>query len=584
MKQWYVRGMTREQKIKFLQLKQNKKIALDDYTLKYLILEGYDTVEKIYNHLYFKEKDIPSITLAKDADKFVNRLIYSLSRKDDVITMVSDYDTDGINSAAIFIQAMDKVYKKVNLVIPHRIEEGYGLSIPVVDRVLKEFPDTKLIVTADNGIVAFEAVDYANSLGIDVIISDHHEPSEDGKIPNALAVVDPKRLDDDYPFKDLCGAGLIFKLVYHFYKMGGVASVDMLRPYLAYVACATVGDLVPLTSENRYYVKEGIKVINNGTVPCFNTLNHLTESKGVDEETIGFKYSPIMNAIGRIEGDAKPVVEFLIEQNNDKSLKMCEDLIAYNTKRKDLCSAQENIALKAAQNEDKVIVLYSKDFHEGIVGIIAGKVKEAKNRPTFILTDSSTPGLIKGSARSIKGFNLKRALDMNAHLLEKYGGHELAAGLTLKKENLAKFKKAMDDLLDDKNFFNQEEEKITVDFLLKEEDINSSLIDTLTKFLKPFGQGFDKPKIAIRDFQTIDIVGMPLSAAEDDKKHLKLCGKKVDIICFNGYQQWKSDGGSTNIKCIGFPSVNFFKGKPRYQFNVESPENIRDNNLMNGKN
>lgn len=586
-KKWMLKVLNQQQNNIYKKIKGDKRIALSDISLRYLIMQGYDTIEKINDLLYFKEKDIPDIRKAKDVDKFLNRLILAYQRKE-CITVISDYDSDGINGAAVFMRAIRGMYGfgKVNYFVSHRIKEGYGISKKSVKRLLDEYPETTLIVTIDNGITGFEGVEYANSLGIDVIISDHHEPKEDGSLPDAVAIVDVKRHDDEYPFKELCGAGLIYRLMQELYVEGGYKRKD-LHMLLPYVACATVGDVVSLTGENRFYVKEGLKWMRgklqsssktNSTLQCFDSLRQVTNTQELNEETLGFLYVPILNAIGRIEGDVIPAIEFMLEDDEAKSLEMAQKLVAINEKRKRICKEEEEIVMEHldVMKNEGFLVLADESFDEGIVGIIAGRVKEKTMKPTIVLTQSEEDAdILKGSGRSVPGFNIKKALEINKELLVGFGGHELAAGLTIRKKNLAKFQEAMSKLVDDNEFYNRGQDNLVkVDIAVTEKDINLHLINTLDSELRPFGQGFPKPVIGLKGFKAQDIDGLPYKAAESEKKHLKLRGEYVSVMWFNGYQEWKKMGMPLDVKCIGHPQVNFYRGKTDLQF-IVSMDNLR---------
>lgn len=579
--------LNKEQKAVFRKLKEDERIAISDVSLRYLIMQGFDTVEKINDLLYFKEKDIPDIRQAKDVDKFLERLILAYQRKE-CITIMSDYDSDGINGAAVCMRAIRGMYGfgKVNYFVSHRIKEGYGISKKSVKRLLEEYPETTLIITIDNGIAGFEGVEYANSRGVDVIISDHHEPKEDGSLPDAVAVVDVKRHDDQYPFKELCGAGLIYRLMQELYVEGGYKRKD-LHMLLPYVACATVGDVVSLTGENRFYVKEGLKWMRgklqspnkgNCTLQCFDSLQQVTNVQELNEETLGYLYVPILNAIGRIQGDVIPAIDFMLEDDEKKSLAMAQELVAINERRKAICKEEEEVVMEHLDiiEDDSFLILADESFDEGIVGIIAGRVKEKTMKPTIVLTESDEDSdILKGSGRSVPGFNLKKALEMNKDLLVGFGGHELAAGLSIRKKNLNKFRKAMSELANNKEFYNRSQDNLLkIDIAVAEQDINLHLINTLDSELRPFGQGFPKPVIGLKDFKAQDVDGLPFKAPESEKKHLKLRGKDVSVMWFNGYQEWKKMGMPLDIKCIGNPQANFYKGKTNLQF-IVTMDNLR---------
>lgn len=553
------------------EIKKDEKIALSDFTLKYLILNGFDTPKKIKEVMYFRESDIPECEGLKDVEKFTNRCFQALTN-DEKVVIYGDYDNDGISATAIAMRGFRNLNIQVDYFINNRFTEGYGICKKGIDRMLGLYPNTKLIITLDNGINAFEGIDYARSLGIDVIVADHHEPKEDGSLPNALAIVDAKRLDDTYPFKDLCGAGLIYKLLCHMYRLLSL-DVEQLHYLLAYVASATIGDVVSLTFENRYYVKEGIKEVKEENLLCFKTLNTLNKVSDVTEETFGYLYVPIINAVGRMEGNVDLAVEFYLCDDVIKSEYLAKKLIEINKQRKNLCASEQEKAEKALalHPKQRAIVLVMEDLHEGIVGIVAGRLKEKYQCPVLVLTKVQGEDIYKGSGRSVQGFNLKKALDLLSADLIGYGGHELAAGLSLKKDKLNNFREAFYRLADDETFNHQDKNKrLVVDFALKEQDLSLRMIYALNTELRPFGAGFPIPVIGLQGFEVEKECSLPTNALPEDRKHVKLSNGNVEVIWFNGWASYQALGKPKRIKCIGFPSVNFFRNKQTIQFRVEN--------------
>lgn len=577
--QWFLKREVKDIKEKVALFRAMPEFSsVSDFAIRHLINKGYDTKEKMYHFLYFKEYDIPDIHKAKDVDKFIERLRQAVVNQEE-ITLIADYDADGVCSAAIFIYALRLQGIQANYFVSNRFSEGYGISKKSVTRLFEEYPNTKLIVTTDNGIVGFEGVELANQKGCDVIISDHHEPRKDGSLPAAHAIVDLKRLDDEYPFKELCGAALIYRLMCEFYKANGLNAAS-LKILLAYVACATIGDVVSLTEENRFYVKEGIKEIEKGTLQCFNSLNLLcarkdgdSASKKITEETLGFTYAPILNAMGRVTGDVIPCIDFLLETDEEKSLEMGKGIVAINEQRKNLCKNEDKLAAPEveAHSDDAFIIAMHPDFHEGIIGITAGHIKEKYQKPCIVFTKTEDDDdVFKGSARSMPGFNMEEALNRIADLLLGYGGHAMAAGLSVKKENLEKVRKALCDLAEDETFYKKEIGKVYIDYALRTEDINAMFIAAIDTELRPFGTDFEKPVFGMRGFNAISCVGMPKAAPENERKHLKLVGpNNFSILWWGGYQQWKEMGEPLQVKVIGSPGMQLYQGKKNFSLTIQ---------------
>lgn len=570
MEKWVVKARNESFKKNLRLIKNDKRISLSDFSLEYLVLNGYDTPEKIIRHMYFKDCDIPDVFQLKDAGRFINRLKEAYLNKEKII-IYSDYDADGIDAAVIAVRALRKIGADVDYFINNRFTEGYGLSPKGMKRMLLKFPDTKLVVTCDNGIVAFDGVEYAKKQGIDVIISDHHKVDKSEKLPDAIAVVDAHRPDDTYPFKDLCGAGLIFKLMKALYETLALVSED-LDYLLPYVAVATVADVVGLTEENRYYVKQGLKRIKDEELACFTSLNKILLPSNINEETIGYTYAPILNAIGRVRGDVSYAVDFFLEDDEQKCMLMAEKMIRINEQRKELCNTEKEISDKMILDEDTlsagIIILASDKFHEGIVGITAGRLKEQYEMPAIVFAVEDETGYYKGSARSVDGFDMKKALDFVKTPIEKYGGHSAAAGITIKKEYLKSLKNELSALINSSFYIKADEPVVRIDFAITERDINMRMLNALNTELRPFGSDFPAPVVGLRDFCAETLSLMPNNT--DEKKHVKMSTNKLDILWFNGYNQFEQMGMPLRVKAIGTLGTNIYKTKLKYQFIISN--------------
>lgn len=565
---WMIRP--RKERLALLeQLKNEITVNISDFTLEYLITKGYDTAQKVDRFINFSEKDIPDESLIPDAEKFVNRLMKAIESKENIV-IYGDYDADGICATTIAMRALKELKANVNFFINNRFTEGYGINEKGMTRLLATYPDVNLILTVDNGILGFEGVNMARKAGVDVIISDHHEPKDDKTIPDAIAVVDPKRIDKEYPhFKEVCGAGLIFKLMKYMYRKFNY-KMDNLNELVAFVAVATIADLVPLLEENRLYVKQGLKLIKEENLYCFNALRNTMGIKEINEETMGFRYGPVLNAIGRISGDVTPAVQLFLTKSQVDADLIADSLDDINEARKELTLDElEKVEKILEDNPDiltKDVIVVVGQFHEGVAGIIAGKVKEKYAKPSIVLSEVED-GYIKGSARSVQGFNMKASLDECKDLLFRYGGHEMAAGLTLKSENFEAFVNKINEIASRHDVVG--DTTLYVDFPMSIDKLTVKMVNDINTYLRPFGQGFEKPIIGV-------------SVAYDEirvmkEKHLKFTAKDVSIIWFNGKKTFDELGSPAVIKCIGMPDVNVFNGKTSIQFVVQN-DRVRPGN------
>jgi len=391
-------------------------------------------------------KILDSSAPMKHAQKMFDRIILAISQKERII-IYGDYDADGVMSTAILYKSLAACNANVEFYIPNREEEGYGLNISAV-RAIKQ-AEYDLIITCDNGIAALEEVQEANNLDIDIIIIDHHEPgfveTENERcdvIPKALAVVNPKQADCAYPFKNLCAAGLSFRLMEAFYEYTGNSETfsQLYEELITLAAIATVCDIVDLHGDNRNLVKKGLTIIN-ANKNINNGLFKLIELKGylnkpIDTFTIGFVIGPCINATGRLES-AETAVKLLISDNETEQQQLAQELSDLNDRRKELTrTCSDRILEQAAESPNNVLVLVDEQTHESIAGIVAGRVKEKLHRPTILLTSSADEKILKGSARSIESYNIFEALYANRDLFERFGGHAMAAGMSIKRENV----------------------------------------------------------------------------------------------------------------------------------------------------
>ena len=444
--------------------------------------------------------------LMQDMDKAVEILAEKIA-EEKPIRIIGDYDIDGVNATYILQEGLSGLGAQVDTDIPDRIKDGYGLNIDLIDRALGDGVDT--IITCDNGIAASDEIAYGKKNGLTVIVTDHHEipyvemnGEKEYMLPRADAVVDPHRPDCEYPFKGLCGAAVAYKLIEALYNVmqRDPEDVDYL---MENVAIATVGDVMDLTGENRIFVKQGLEMLkrtkNQG-------LKALIECTGIDTERlntyhIGFVLGPCINASGRLD-TAKRALELLNAKSRREAVMLAEDLKALNDSRKEMTEKGVEEAVQMIEGtslkEDKVLVVYLPDCHESIAGIIAGRIKERYYRPAFVLTKAEEG--VKGSGRSIESYDMFAQMCRCRALFTKFGGHKLAAGLSLEEGNVERFRRTINELADltEKDL----QMKVSIDMLLPFPYITEQLIGEL-QLLEPFGKGNTKPLFAERNLRVI---------------------------------------------------------------------------------
>jgi single-stranded-DNA-specific exonuclease len=436
----------------------------------------------------------------KDVEKGVS-IIKSKIETNKKIRIIGDYDVDGVISTFILYQALIRCGANVDYVIPHRVFDGYGINNSIIEKASEEGVDT--IITCDNGISAIEQIKFAKQLGISVIITDHHEVpfiEEDNLnrvplMPEADAIIDIKQADCEYPFKLLCGAGVAYKFIQILYEEMGVPKQEE-EAFYEFVAIATVCDVVDLTGENRILVKNGLVAIEKSKNIGLNALMEQTGILGKDIGVyhLGFIIGPCINASGRLDYAIKGL-NLLLCSDRQEAKQMAQEIHNLNTERKNmtLLGVEEAVATieNSSLKKDKVLVVYRQNIHESIAGIIAGKVREKYNVPTFILTDSENG--VKGSGRSIEEYNMFEELQKCKELLTRFGGHPMAAGFSLEHDNVDVLRKQLNDLamLSDDDLI----PKVYIDARIPISEINIGIVDELM-LLEPYGKGNSKPLFA----------------------------------------------------------------------------------------
>ncbi len=483
---WEIKEKADEQKVKELSEQLNN---LDFSLTTILIQRGIDTFEKAKDFFRPSLEQNHDPFLMKDMNNAVNRLNKAIENNEKVL-IYGDYDVDGTTSVALVYSYLKNFYANIEYYIPDRYTEGYGVSYQGIDYASEN--DFKLIISLDCGIKAIEKVAYASEKGIDFIICDHHRPGND--IPQAIAVLDPKREDCEYPYKELSGCGVGFKLMQAWTK-SNEKDEQFLFQYLDLLAVSTCADIVPITGENRVFVYYGLKQINENPRLGIKTMIELAGlKKELTVMDVVFTIAPRINAAGRIESGRK-AVEMLVEENHEKSKAFGGNINEMNTDRKDLdreitAEALRMIAENTALQNKKTTVLFQENWHKGVIGIVASRLIETHYRPTIILTESN--GKATGSARSVSGFDVYNAIDACSDLLEQFGGHKYAAGLTMKLENLDAFIEKFEEVVTEQIEEHMLTPQINIDAELKLDQINDSFYKILKQFA-PTGPGNMRP-------------------------------------------------------------------------------------------
>lgn len=455
-----------------------------------LILRGITTFEKARRFFRPNLNELHDPFLMKDMDKGANRLAQAV-RKSETVVVYGDYDVDGTTATAIMYSFLKEFGCKVLYYIPHRFKEGYGISEDGIEYAINQKAD--LIVSVDCGITAIHEAEIIKNNGIDLIICDHH--NTDDQIPDAFAVLDPKRPDCNYPFDGLSGAGVGFKLVQATIQKLGLPA-DHTYKYLDLLAISIASDIVPIIDENRILMREGLKLLNQNPRPGIQALLNLVNLKSgmMNTSKIVFSIGPRINAAGRL-GDAKTAVELLIAETEEEGHLRATELESINLKRRQIDSNTMECALEMIGTLDNMeeisgLVLHNPDWNIGVIGIVASRLVDKFYRPTIML--STVDGMAKGSARSIRGFNVYNALKECEDLLIQFGGHEFAAGLTLLEDDVAKFQRRFNDIVSNQLSEQDFEPELYIESELHLSEITSSFWTILRQF-EPFGPLNMKP-------------------------------------------------------------------------------------------
>lgn len=463
--------------------------------------------------------------LMRDMDKAVERIL-SAKKNGEKITIYGDYDVDGITAIAILYKHLSEMGIPVSYYVPDRMQEGYGINRDALDKIKAD--GSTLIITVDTGITAVEECEYAHSIGLDVIVTDHHECKE--VIPDVYAAIDPKRKDCGYPFKSLAGVGVVFKLIQALDENKSLP--DLMDKYADLMCLGTVADISPLVDENRIIVTEGLKRFKSTkNIGLKALIDVSTNGKAITTSTIGYIIAPRINASGRLGCASRSVELFLTDDaENAKNLaaSLCEEnTLRQQTEQKMFKEALEYIENHPEIKDDKVIVIPHENWHHGIVGIVSSKITEKFYKPSILFAIDGNEA--KGSGRSVSGFNLFGALENCSDLLEKFGGHELAAGLTIKAENIEAFRKKINDYSKDSISETMLVPTIALDAAIKVPYITIETVNDINR-LQPFGVDNPTPAFAVKNIKIHKISVM------SDGKHLRMTlfkdGKYLDAVGF----------------------------------------------------
>ena len=534
---------------------------------------GYDAIDFYLNGTV---EDLYDGLLMKDMDRAVDILKEKIE-EGKKIRVIGDYDIDGVNATYILQQGLAGLGADVDTDIPDRIKDGYGLNQMLIDRALEDDVDT--IITCDNGIAAMNEIAYGKENGMTIVVTDHHEVpylEENGEkkylLPPADAVVDPHRADCEYPFKGLCGAAVAYKLVEVLYRVSGKSEqeVEHLQERLMEnVAIATIGDVMDLVGENRVFVKKGLELLKTTKNEGLHALMQCTgvDTANLNTYHIGFVIGPCINAGGRLD-TAKRALELLNASNRREAVTLAADLKELNDSRKEMTEAGVEEAVRQIESsswkDDQVLVVYLPECHESIAGIIAGRIKERYYRPTFVLTKGETG--VKGSGRSIEAYDMFAEMSRCRELFTKFGGHKLAAGLSLEEEKVEVFRKRINELAD----LTEEDlqMKVSIDMRLPFPYINEELIHEL-KILEPFGKGNGKPLFAESKLRVIRprIFGKNrnvLKCRLEDQQ-----GNQMEAVYFGEVEDCLRQMEKKQIMSFTYyPSINEYMGRRTIQLTI----------------
>lgn len=523
----------------------------------------HEILSQRFNTGFKKLSEIPNPSLLHDGIKSAKRIAKAIQNSEKIY-IVGDYDVDGVTSTALMIEFFRAIGYPIEATIPNRFTDGYGVSAKIIDRI-----EADLVITVDNGINAFEAAQRCKERGIDLIITDHHTPSE--TLPDAYAIVDPKLEQCQYPFKEICGAQVAWLLMGLIKKE--INSSINLTPFIDLLSLAIVADVMPLIDINRTLVLKGLSMMSNSTRPCFVIIRDMLNKKQLSAEDIAFQIAPRVNSAGRME-DASIALKFLTAENENIAYQQYQTLNELNNIRKSTEAEASEHAMMQVSPEDKIIVVSHQGWHEGVVGIVASRLVGKYGKPAIVLSIENTHQqnkeepvrIAKGSARSIGNISIYEFIKKQEHLLEKFGGHKMAAGLGLKEENIQAFKDAINSdalAIPDEDYIPQEEIMGELD----ESSIDFDLLELIEGF-EPFGEANPRPRFLAKDaiIQNVRKLG---AQKEHTKLSIKLNAHSTQIYDLMYFRCDDEFRAHQTITCSYTLNRNSFNGKTSIQFMLD---------------
>lgn len=499
--------------------------------------------------------------LITDMEIAVKRILKALKNKEKV-TIYGDYDVDGITSITVLKSFLQDIGLETATYIPNRLKEGYGLNKQAIEKIKQE--GCQLMITVDCGISGIEEIEYANSLGLETIVTDHHEPGSE--LPKALAIIDNKRKNSKYPFRELAGVGVVFKLI----QALGIKLELKEEAYLKYldiVCIGTISDIVPLVDENRVIAKLGLKLVQQTKNLGLQSIINSSGYTKIDSSTISFGVAPRINACGRM-GHTEEALQLFLSKNRNEVSNLTQKLNQYNILRQEIEKKITKEVIEKIEKENleqnKAIILGGKDWHHGVIGIVSSKITEMYFKPSILLSFEGD-NLGKGSGRSIPGFDLHDALMKCQDLIEKFGGHSMAVGITVKEEQLQKFREKFEEIAEQEHI-EEIMPIINIDAKIDLNDINKDMVESL-KMLEPFGEANKMPVFVFKNLKVDSI------RALSEGKHLKLTLKDnnniINAIGFNiGYLAEDYRIGD-KVDVVGVLEINSFNGVNSMQINMK---------------
>lgn len=554
--------------------KIGSEFGIDPVIARLIRNRDIQDMKEIRSYLYGTLAEIPSPWKMKDMERAVQILQKKITQKKK-IRIIGDYDIDGVTATCILLKGLKRLNANVDTYIPDRVKDGYGMHEQLIDKALEDGIDT--ILTCDNGIAAAAEIEYAKKEGLTVIVTDHHDipfrDTEDGRIwiiPKADAVVNPKQNDCLYPNKNICGAVVAWKLIWALYERLGIDS-DEIWDFLELAAIATVGDVMDLQGENRIIVKEGLKKLSSTSFEGLKALICVNNLEGAEITAyhVGFVIGPCINASGRLDTAARSL-ELLLADNMEDAMKLADDLYDLNQSRKAMTEQGKEQAIQSIEEnnlgKDRVLVVYLPDCHESLAGIIAGRIREAYNKPVFVLTKGADG--VKGSGRSIEAYSMYEELVKCSDLLTQFGGHPMAAGLSMEEKNVELFRRRLND-----NCTLTEQDlipKIMIDVPMPISYLSKKLTEQL-KVLEPFGKGNSKPLFAQKNLRAVGIRVLGRNSNVAKMLLIDENGIKMDAVYFGEAQEFVDFvQAHDTISVTYYPEINVFQGRENLQVVIKN--------------